>query len=366
MDLFKINQFLYMRNGEAINNWDRASWVERYRDPGEFEIAGRLSSGLREFLPLGTLISHTNTLEVMIVENHQVTEETDVDPEITITGRSFECYLEQRVVGQNQNWTTPPANVPNYTLTADYTWFQAIQLVNDHIALGPALADDVLDYVVSDTFITGTGVNEARTIKRGNVHQRLIELLEIDDLGVKISRAHTFDEPFPGLYTIIQIYNGEDRRDLVRFSAQTGDITTADYLWSDKKFKNAALVSGKFVETMVYGTETGYERRVMLVDANDIDGSLQDIPTGTDLTDIREVMAVRGRQALTAQKRIVLSRADISENASYQYRKDYNVGDIVTIDGNFGESMPMRVVEYAEIVDENGQSGQPTLSVLES
>jgi hypothetical protein len=47
----------------------------------------------------------------------------------------------------------------------------------------------------------------------------------------------------------------------------------------------------------------------------------------------------------------------------YQYRRDYNIGDLVSIDGNFGQTAVMRVIEYAEIEDENGNSGHPTLAL---
>lgn len=365
MDLFKYNNVSFWVDGEAINGWDSVSWTERYRDPGEFQITCELSSGLKEFLPLGTLISHMGTMEVMIVENYQVTEEEDASPILKITGRSFETYLEHRIVGQNQDWATPPATLPTYELIADYTSQQIITLINDHIVPGDAInIGDTLTRVAADTLIVGGGVQEVRIIKRGDLHTRVRELLEIDDLGIKVSRSHSFDEPFQSVYTVFLIYSGEDKRNTVVFSSQSGDILGADYLWSIKRQKNAALISGRFVETMVYGVETGYNRRVMLVDGSDIDGALTEVPIGTELTDMRAAMAVRGRAALTAQTQIVLSRADVSDTQSYQFRIDYNVGDIVAIDGSFGEKMPMRVIEYVEIVDENGQSGHPTLSIL--
>lgn len=368
MDLFRFNDVNAWRNGETINGYESVSWVERYRDPGEFKISGRLSSGLREFLPLGTLISHVGTLEVMIVENHEVSEELDKDPELMITGRSFETFLENRIVGQNQDWVTPPDSLNDYiySLLADNTWWQAVTMVNHHIASGVVLnSSDGLSFVEADTEIVGTGVVEARIIKRGSVHQRLQEILEIDDLGVKVIRSHKFDAPNPGPLTLLMIHNGEDKTNTVVFSSKTGDISGANYLWSIKKLKNAALVTGKFIETMVPGSATGYNKRTMFVDAQDIDGHLADIPTGPDLTAIRAAMDVRGRQALKAQKELVLSRSDISETQSYRYREDYTVGDIVGIEGSFGETLPMRVVEYAEIVDANGESGYPTLSLLE-
>lgn len=372
MELFKINNIPDMHEGEAFEGWDSVRWVERYRDPGEFEIKTDLSSDLKSVLPLGTLISHLDTMELMIVENHEITEEEDASPQLSITGRSFETYLENRVIGQNFLWdTSPPADLESsqYWLAATPTWEQAYFMVNQHIVIGNTNnPDDGLSRVACDSLIDDlVFIAEERVIKRGTVHQRLIELLEIEDLGVRIIRAHNFPgRPFGGDYTTIEIYKGADKRNTVVFSAQNGDMSSGAYLWTQKKLKNSALVSGKFVETMVYGPETGYERRVMLVDASDIDENLDVIPTGTALDDIRALMQARGRQVLAAQKEIVLSSSDISNSPSYQYRLDYEVGDIIGLDGSFGETLAMRVVEYAEIVDENGRNGHPTLALLPS
>jgi len=73
-------------------------------------------------------------------------------------------------------------------------------------------------------------------------------------------------------------------------------------------------------------------------------------------------MQTRGRQALKSQKRIAITRTDISNMSEYQFRRDYNIGDLVTVDGNFGEIAVMRVIEFVEIEDEEGTSAHPTLA----
>ncbi len=368
MELFKYNADLTFTGGEPIVGIDRVSWIERYRDPGEFEITGRLSSGLKAFLPLGAIISHANTMELMIVENREISEEIDSDPKIKITGRSFESYLQNRVVGGAQTFISPPATLDGavYELPAQATWLQAVQLIREHIVTGVTQSvDDAVPNVDATSTVTGTGVSEARVIKRGSVHERLLELLEIDDLGIRGNRRNKFLTDFSNSNTHLVIYKGQDKTSTVIFSAKAGDITSADYLWTLKHAKNSALVTGRYVETMVFGIRTGYLRRVLYVDASDLDGHLTAVPTGAALTTMRNKMAIRGRQALKANKEIFLTAADISVTSSYRYRSDYNIGDTVMIDGTYGTNERMRVVEYAEIEDENGESGHPTLRTLE-
>jgi hypothetical protein len=149
------------------------------------------------------------------------------------------------------------------------------------------------------------------------------------------------------------------------FSWKAGDIENAEYLWSDKKLKNSALVLGRYVNVVVDLGPIKYDRRFMLVDATDLDGDMTAPPTGTALTTLIGKMQTRGRQALKSQQMVTITRTDMSDISKIQYRKDYNIGDFVMLDGNFGQSAKMRVVEYVEIEDENGESGHPTLSVPE-
>ena len=367
MELFRFNTGAsgdptVLEQGEAINRVKSVRWSERYMEPGEFEITAQLSSGLRDFLPIGTFISHNNTLEVMIVENHEIKESEEEDPIVVITGRSLEVYLENRIVGAHL--ARASSTFTEYELAAANSWTQAVKLINDHIVSPPANANDVFGNVVAVTDITGTGTSAARVIKRGNVHQRLMELLEVDNIGVRTERRNTF----PGgddTRTLMKIHKGENKAASVIFSWKAGDLASADYLFSNKKLKNSALVQGRYVNTVVDTGPIKHDRRMMIVDADDIDGNLGSAPTGATLTAVINKMIVRGQQELKAQKQITISRADISNLNRYNYREDYYVGDLITLDGNWGQIAVMRVSEYAEIEDETGESGHPTLSLPE-
>lgn len=364
MKLFKFNYTTdptVLEKGQAINGAISVMWAERYLEPGEFEIKAHLSSGLREFLPLGCLISREDTTEVMIVENHEITEEPTGDPDLTITGRTFDTYLENRIVGIHL--VRASSTFTEYALAADYTWNQAVKMINDHINTPTANANDILVNVTAQTTVTGTsGTNVARTIPRGDVFARVKEILAVDDLGLKTIRINPFGIG-SSTQTILQVYRGTDRSASIIFSWKAGDLDEAEYLFSQKALKNTALVQGRYINNVVDLGPTKYNRRMVIVDGSDIDGSLSAPPTGAALTSALSKMTVRGQQALKSQTQITISRTDISDITRYQYRKDYNIGDLVMLDGNFGQLAKMRVTEYAEIEDENGASGHPTLSI---
>ena len=369
MDLFKFATTnadkTVLENGMAINGYSSAMWTERYAEPGSLEIKGKLSSGLKDFLPEGTFVGHIDTMEVMIVENHEINETRDEDPDLTITGRTMPSYLENRIAGTNQARTSSLKDF--YTLPDDYTWNQVVKLINDHIN-SPAPVNDRMGNVTAINAVTGTsGTSEERDPSQKEILGQVLEILAIDDLGIKTIRKN----PFTGFggdpdYTSFIVYRGTDRSNKIIFSWDAGDLESADYLFSGKKWKTSAVVFGRYVQVVVDTTGyTGYNRRFMVVDGSDVDGHLDAVPTGATLTAVTNKLTTRGRQKLKSQRRVSLSRTDVSNITKYQYRRDYNLGDMVTLQGNFGQFAKMMVVEHVEIDDENGESSHPTLSFPE-
>lgn len=373
MDIFKYHNPTAptkMERGEIIDGFKSKMWVERYRDPGEFSLKASLSTGIREKLPLGTFISHIDTSEIMIVENHEISENRGEDTYVTITGRGFEAFLEHRIVSSNRNF---PNNLgsADYVLSPNNSWVQAVVLLEQHI-LAAYLIDpnDAVPFVSVANNVVLSGESVERSIPRGeNLHSALMGLLKVDNVGIRVVRPErTTGLLSPGNPDVaLFITAGVDRSSQIVFSYDTGEIESADYLWSDKNKKTSALVSGKWVEVRVDSlASTEFNRRMMYVDASDIDEGFDAAPTGTDLLNIRVKMEQRGIAALAAQKQKALISAQMAkEHTKAVYRQDFNVGDLIMVRGDYNETRPMRVSEFVEIEDETGQAAYPTLTVDE-
>lgn len=360
MDLIKLYSSTVnptdLNRGQAINGYTSALWVERYRDPGEFKIEAPLSSGLITFLPIGAFVTHLETSTVMMVENHEIKQPKDDDPTISITGRCFTCFLENRTVGDPQAFTTN--TIDDWLLTSDQTWDQVVTLIDTHI-ISAADTDANLIGVDVNHVCSGTVTTEERILKPTDVHQAVIDILKIDDLGIKSVRPTSTDP-----LTYFTVYRGDDVSTKVRFSWMRGDLDNVEYFFSDKKMKNQARVMGRWVQVVVNPSGADrYDRRVMLVDGSFIDERQTAYPTGLALDYIRAGMNIIGAAALKKQNNLSITQADVSENSNLRYRRDYELGDLVTVDGDFGTSTVMRVVEYAEAEDENGVTGHPTLAI---
>lgn len=362
-----------LESAEPINGYDSAMWIERYREPGEFQFTAPLASGLRDVLPLDTIISHVDSSDLMFVESHEITETDNEDPIISITGRSFDAFLEQRVVSLHRNWETNPNEVPNYVLPFDYSWNQARDLINKIIYTDTYFRpEEAIPNMIAETDISGSVTPAApaeRVINRGYLSERVRELLAIDDLGLRMVRRNPFGiEPGDPTNSLFLIHNGKDRRESVIFSSKKGEIEAADYLWTNKTLKNAALMTGRWYETEVNAGSTvaeGYLRRETYIEAQDIDQRYETTPSGPIKAEILGHFQTRGQMLLASKRQFMITRADISKRTKYQYRQNYGIGDIVTVQSNYGDVMFMRVVEFTEIEDDEGETGHPTLGVLD-
>lgn len=365
MDLFRFlsasNQ--PMRNGLLLPAPKSITWVEKFQEPGEIKIVSSLEDGFKTLLPVGCFVSHPNTDEVMMIEDHVTTKDVDGEAVVSTTGRSLEApVLENRIVGAEG--TFPKVGDDTDFLMEDHsTQTQAVGLIRAHTE-ADLLVDnnDEIPYLTTTTDITTVLTSEPRKIASGTVHERLMELLDVDTLGIKTIRPS-----YTGTNVVFKIHRGIDRSASVVLSMDSGDVEQYEALESIKKLKNSALVVGTHVQVVVHqGATSGYSRRWMTVDAKDVDEKYKEPLTGTEIATIAGRLATRGRQALAKQKKISLSSADVSQNGlSIRYRIDYNLGDIVTVRADGVPGTKMRVTEHAEIMDDSGFASYPTLELLE-
>lgn len=359
---------------QVVEGFDSLTWVERYRKAGEFKIVAPMSSGLIDTLPIHTLVSMTESLDLMFVENHVLKEKRGKDPIVEISGRSFDAWLTNRIVGMEQDLSGPVNELDGVEiiLAEDPTWDQVVTLINTHIDENtiPNNPGDALPSMVAmadnpGTLTSITATEDQRTLKRGEVYGRVLEILGVDDLGLRMVRRNPFGDLGDPDDTWFLVHAGTDRSGSVIFSWTAGDLDSADYLWSGKTDKNSALVMGDYYELSSYSFgDEGFDRRSTIVEASDIDGLYTDPPIGLYRDDVLAAMATRGRQEMAEQNAYILTRADISPNASFTYREDYDIGDIISLDGSYGDIVPMRVTEFTQILDKGNETGHPTLEAL--
>ena len=188
------------------------------------------------------------------------------------------------------------------------------------------------------------------------------------------------------------VYQGRDLtggNDRVMFRHDSGDINTSEYLSSIQGTKNVVAShfevdyeqfqgleppvfsynvwpgEGKVdaagspiyqdVEARKYVTGIGFAM-------GEVQSSVKLPTTETNITDVAASRLLSdGAKYLRQNKEVDLLTADISTLTQYKYKEDYDLGDIVFVQGKYGFAQKMLVSEYTRTSDANGVSGFPTL-----
>lgn len=351
--------------GPTIQNYETLVWTERYVDPGEFKLEVKNEVSILTKLPVGSLVSHTDTDEVMIVEDHVIDRAADRKLTITVTGRSFETFGENRPIMGSENPMKHNSGAPNYDPTDDWVTTTGVMTSPDLVQLilrtafqtGYAVADDVIPNLIVTQNVVVPDSAMAQTISRGDVYPKILEYLRLFNGGIKTIRP-------TGAATALnlQIHDGVDRQATVIFYALHEDLENAQYLWSNRNYKTHAQIATE-IDKRLYRTRdlvsdvTGLNRRTMYVEASDIKG-LFPTPAAND------VVSARGQTALDAHPKIALLSAKVAKTAKPKFKIHYDVGDKVTVFSEFAPPQPMRVVEHILTKDSKGIVGSPSLSVI--
>lgn len=73
----------------------------------------------------------------------------------------------------------------------------------------------------------------------------------------------------------------------------------------------------------------------------------------------------RGYEKLAEYGTEISFEGSVEPNTTFKYKEDYFLGDLVTVENEYGISVDARIVEIIEIYDENGTSVEPKFEYLE-
>jgi hypothetical protein len=400
MDLFKLTWGDLARTdtflpSDLVEGYSSLIWTERYAAAGEFELRTYDIVTARKELPLDSLVSLRDSREVMLVESHLIKTDEDGNDELTITGRTVDSFLEQRIfqgvagsVQEGPRAYTPAqaAGVVAWDSFANNSSGQLdplFRLSNGNTGGRQTDQTNIHNVLISDS-TTVTGVSQAWFFEPGYVYEKFLEILNEGGLGVRAIRPPTTTAKIVsvstnavyasgGVYTktttanvaslLIDIYNGIDRSvsqsavTPIVFHHSMGHIGNPQYLFTKKNYKNIGYYTlvdtGNFnpYPSIPGEVNLGFGARIQFVDFN-----------GKALTsaDSRAADQITKAQVKKTQHTFFFD-GEATAQAPYIYNKQYGLGDTVTIVGKYGDVQDMQVTEFVRTQDADGERGYPTL-----
>lgn len=316
MDVLPLDKDTFLPDG-LVEGFTSKIWTERYGPAGDFQFKTPLINETREKLPEDTLITLRDSDTVMVVENHEIGVDEDGIEELTITGRTFETFLEKRyIVG---DYGVPWALQLNYTVQDALMLYIWNSVVNPHLydvtrpGDVPHIAqDNIPNVLVSDSVvptsgpITYPGADEGEFdpsdlvstqewwIGSGQIYKQVVDFLNVGKLGIRIIRPVSVFQmiadinaggaitkipssgssggtdpifwDYGGDHLRFDIYNGRNRtvnpsevdyQTPVVFRYDAGHLESPKYLFSSKDYMNAAYVASSQGDMFVWDPSAG-------------------------------------------------------------------------------------------------------------
>ena len=191
------------------------------------------------------------------------------------------------------------------------------------------------------------------------VYQAITDICNVWSLGFRLLR--NFDQS--QLYW--DVYAGNNRTTSqkvlppVVFAPELDNLQNTTELKSIESAKNVAYVYSPAGFLAVYTadvdtTVSGFDRRVLVVNANDITA---------DNTNVQGALLQKGKEELAKNRATQAFDGEINQNSQYKYQRDYYLGDVVEMRNVDGVSNEMRVTEQIFVSDKEGERAYPTLEL---
>lgn len=358
-----------------IDNYSSFLWVERFDEPGEFNITIPFESELCSLVKLYDYIYSPDFDNYMIVEkiDSKITLEGDVS--FQISGRSLESLLDRRIIGID---TLIEENLEDSVRQLIYHCFTSQNYFKKE-GFYHRDTNLVFEYSNDSDIYTKRYFGEFNS---GDDCLTMIEtMVKTRNLGFKIYCS------YDNCKFILKLRKGldhsKDQKDRmpVIFSQLYENLLESDFQEEGGvNHKNRIIIPYSYSvnssngawASFGYGTKyhfdqycgkyidsESFEKVDLSSDASNLYGNALN---GSGLFDyVDKTMNDKLRNKIQEFKIDKTFDTKTIDSANYTYKKEYNLGDIIQVEDRFGNSLALRVGEFTWTYDGNGVDSYPSL-----
>lgn len=317
----------------SISQFESFIWTERYWDYGDFELVLPLNHKNVGLVSLDDYFRIPTSDTLMIVENIEyVSPLKDEGGRFNITGRSLDSIIDRRILYNDFKKSIKPEAY-------------VLQMVKDCFN-NISQADRVVDYLTVKDNTDEDVVTEPVTIdvtKGTNIGDVILSNLKKAELGFRIifNRDKTFT---------FEVFSGKDKKYIV-FSENNLLLQEAQVLQSNSDLKTFVVIGAKKEDVNVYLEDNpkGIHRRETYLDGGSYD---------QDDENYRKELELKGKNELEERKLVNTIAARLMNFGRYRLRRDYDLGDIVTIQNPYYRA-EARITEVIQSWNQEGYQIYP-------
>lgn len=343
---------------DIIDSYISLIWPIQYNKAGEFELYLQFHPLIARSLKVENYLYLRGSGRHMIIKDFWIEDTPEDGYFISVKGESLEEILRRRIV-----WS--------HTVLTGSLQDAIEQLLNENL-INPSDSNRKIDNFIFEPSTNPDIIAlEIDTQYHGeDLYDIITGLCETERIGFSVTLND--DNKF-----VFKLYKGEDRsydqlqNPYVIFSNKFENLTSGTYNESSVNYRNIGLVGGegegdsRIVETAyVDDIPTGLNRREVFIDGSQVstDGSLGFI----DYDDYLKQLKEKGIEELSTELKLINQFdgvADVSK--TFQYGKDFEVGDIVQLENELGYQAKTRVTEVIFVQDMSGYNVYPTFEVID-
>lgn len=318
-----------------IDNYLSFSILRKYHSYGQFQLTTNIKVQNADKLNMNNLIMLGNSKHKIGIIRHKEIKTNEQGEEIlTVRGYTLGAIIKQRT-------TIPATGQAQDTIEAD------AESVMKHYVQRNCLDITGMEF---PNLVIAPNENRGSNIKWQSRYKNLAEELEsisrVSNLGWHVYLDLKLKKWIFDIYKGRNFSAGQNINPPVIFSPEFDNVKSQEYIDSLVGFGNYAIVAGQGEgisrEVITVGTDdTGLDKHVIFVDARDLESSA-DLPR-------------RGEAKLNEHKRILSFQSEILTNGPFEYEKDWDLGDVVTVKNkDWGVSIDTRITEVTEIYEQAG------------
>jgi hypothetical protein len=343
---------LYIKNKSfetiaLIDEYTSVIWTKRYFTCGDFELYLPVTSKLLEILAIGNYVYRLDDDEVMVIEKIEITTDAETGNYLIVSGRSLGSIIGRRIVWNMTSFDMPVGDIIKYLLNAN--------------VINPTITERKID---NFSFIDNTSSSQKiqKQITGDNLLTAIETLCTTYGYGWKVK---LIDNSFE-----FELYEGTDRsynqaaNPYVVFSPEFDNLINSKYNLDSTTFANVALVAGEGEgvarKRQSVGNASGLDRYEIYVEANDMSTNSEETISASQY---ETMLKERGLEKLAEATATEAFEGDVE--STYAYKTDWNIGDIVQIENEFGITATSRIIEVIEAEDASGHKIIPTFEKWE-
>lgn len=328
-----------------VDTYKSLIWCKRYNDIGALDLQIEATTENLSIFKKGNYISRNDDETIYRIEAIELDTNENKDNSLIIGAYDIKKILNQRIVYETENYNTTVENVIRGLINKNF--------------INPT---DDLRKINNFALKTSKGFTETIRMQTtySNVGEKIIDLCKTYNYGFKVTLENgiLYFDLFKGLDKSID----QTTNIPVIFSTYFDNLLSSKYELDISEYKNVALVGGEGegVDRIrkEVGSATGLNRFETFVDSRSSRNNGEIL-----LSEYYEILTEEGKEELS-QVTSVSFEAKV-DTTQYEYKKDFDLGDIVTLENEYGIKANVRIVEIIEVWNDSGYSLEPKFEYME-